>query len=69
MKPLSILIAEDDADDRYLLEAAFTKIGMPDRLTFVEDGVELLKFFISEDGSTISAQDFPAFYFVGFEHA
>lgn len=37
-----ILIAEDDADDRYLLQAAFEENGFADELQFVENGVELL---------------------------
>ncbi len=36
------MIAEDDADDRYLLQAAFDENGFTDTLHFVENGVELL---------------------------
>lgn len=39
-----ILIAEDDSDDRFLLEAAFKENGFKDRLVFVENGLELMKF-------------------------
>jgi len=39
-----ILIAEDDADDRFLLQSAFEENGFKDRLHFVENGVELLDF-------------------------
>jgi len=39
-----ILIAEDDADDRFLLSAAFEENGFTDKLHFVENGVELLEF-------------------------
>lgn len=38
-----ILIAEDDADDRFLLQAAFEENGFSDRLQFVENGVEALE--------------------------
>ncbi|MBL7691269.1 MAG: response regulator [Flavipsychrobacter sp.] len=37
-----IMIAEDDADDRYLLQAAFEDNGFMDELIFVENGIELL---------------------------
>ncbi|HET6433063.1 response regulator [Dyella sp.] len=39
---LSILVAEDDADDRVLLADAFVESGVPVELDFVADGVELL---------------------------
>lgn len=37
-----ILIGEDDADDRFLLQAAFEENGFNDQLHFAENGVELL---------------------------
>lgn len=42
MNKQSILIAEDDADDRYLLQTAFMEKGYPETIDFVENGVELL---------------------------
>ncbi len=39
----TILIAEDDADDRFLLQAAFEENDFRDKLQFVENGVELLE--------------------------
>lgn len=39
---LYILIAEDDADDRFLLETAFDECGLKDNIVFVQNGVELL---------------------------
>lgn len=39
-----ILIAEDDADDRFLLQAAFEENGFTDKLEFVENGIEVLVF-------------------------
>lgn len=39
-----ILIAEDDADDRFLLQAAFEENGFMDKLHFVENGVEVLEY-------------------------
>jgi Response regulator containing a CheY-like receiver domain and an HTH DNA-binding domain len=42
MDDIFILIAEDDADDRFLLQTAFVENGFNDRLCFVENGVEVL---------------------------
>jgi CheY-like chemotaxis protein len=39
-----ILIAEDDADDRYLLQTAFSEIGHPEKIDFVENGIEVLNY-------------------------
>ena len=44
MEEIFILIAEDDADDRFLLQSAFEENGFTDRLQFVENGVELLDY-------------------------
>lgn len=44
MEQIFILIAEDDADDRFLLRAAFEENGFTDRLEFVENGVETLEY-------------------------
>jgi CheY-like chemotaxis protein len=44
MRKLYILVAEDDVDDRYLLETAFAEKGYVEELTFVENGVELLDY-------------------------
>jgi CheY-like chemotaxis protein len=43
MKKLSILIAEDDADDRFLMQKALEENGANDAVKFVENGVELLE--------------------------
>ncbi|MES2328881.1 MAG: response regulator [Bacteroidota bacterium] len=43
MKNLSILIAEDDADDRFLMQKAIDEVGYKDvQIRFVENGVEVL---------------------------
>ena len=47
MKDIFILIAEDDADDRFLLKAAFEENGFKDQLHFVENGVEVLDYLNS----------------------
>ncbi len=44
MQDVFILIAEDDADDRFLLQAAFQENGFTDELHFVDNGVELMDF-------------------------
>ncbi|TDW99495.1 response regulator [Dinghuibacter silviterrae] len=41
---VSILIAEDDADDRFLLETAFAENGFADTIDFVENGVEVMNY-------------------------
>ena len=41
-----ILIAEDDPDDRLLIEQAFHAGGYSDTLSFVEDGEELMDFLL-----------------------
>jgi len=42
MEQALILIAEDDADDRFLVKAAFDETGNKDTLLFAENGVDLL---------------------------
>lgn len=44
MSKMVMLIAEDDADDRFLFETAFSEKGYPEQLAFVENGVELFEF-------------------------
>jgi CheY-like chemotaxis protein len=55
-----ILIAEDDADDRFLLQAAFEENGFTDRLHFVENGVEVLEYLNSLDAGE-NDKKFPRF--------
>ena len=56
-----ILIAEDDADDRFLLETAFSESGFRDQLVFVENGIELIDHL--EKGKSKNGMDkkFPMF--------
>jgi CheY-like chemotaxis protein len=42
MKSLFILIAEDDSDDRFLMQKALEETGKDIKIEFVENGVELL---------------------------
>jgi two-component system response regulator len=44
MSSVYILVAEDDFDDRFLLETAFLEKGYHERLTFVENGIELIDY-------------------------
>lgn len=63
MNKQPILIAEDDADDRYLLQTAFAEAGYPEQIDFVENGVELLNYLqnvFSEDGA-IEIKSLPGF--------
>jgi len=60
MEDIFILIAEDDADDRFLLQAAFEENGFNDKLHFVENGVEVLEYLgqLEKDGNS---KKFPRF--------
>ena len=53
MEEIFILIAEDDADDRFLLQSAFEENGFKDKLYFVENGVELVEYLykITQSGN------------------
>lgn len=61
MQKFYILIAEDDADDRFLLETAFREVGSKEELSFVQNGVELLQFLETLHEKTDLSKRFPAF--------
>ena len=42
--PISILVADDDADDRMMIKDAFVESRLANPLHFVEDGEELMDF-------------------------
>ena len=42
MEPITILYADDDPEDRMLALEAFEESNLNNKLTFVEDGEELL---------------------------
>jgi two-component system response regulator len=44
VKPVTILMADDDPDDRQLTKEAFEEAKLANELRFVEDGVELLDY-------------------------
>jgi CheY-like chemotaxis protein len=55
MAQVSILIAEDDADDRFLMQTALNESRSDGQIKFVENGLELLSFLDNlpeEDGET-----------------
>jgi CheY-like chemotaxis protein len=41
---MTILIADDDTDDRLFIEKAFRQSGYTQAITFVEDGEELMEY-------------------------
>jgi CheY-like chemotaxis protein len=43
-RPITILVAEDDADDRLLIEDALKEARLTNPLHFVEDGEELMDY-------------------------
>jgi CheY-like chemotaxis protein len=42
----TVLIAEDDPDDRFLMEQVFEELGCKGALRFVEDGEELMDYLL-----------------------
>ncbi len=48
--PITILVADDDADDRMLIEDAFDESCLKNPLHFVEDGEQLLQYLRREGG-------------------
>ena len=44
MEIFRILVADDDEDDRLLLEAAFSERGLKEKIEFVRDGLELVGY-------------------------
>lgn len=61
MQEVFILIAEDDADDRFLLEAAFQQNGFKDELHFVDNGVELMSYLNAIDTRAEAPGQLPKF--------
>jgi len=48
-QPIIILMADDDADDRFMAKEAFQESRVANDLHFVEDGVELLDYLLKQD--------------------
>ena len=61
MSNSSILIADDDADDRYLLETAFFEKGYQEKIEFVENGVEVLNYLANIKVDENNRKDYPKF--------
>ena len=55
-KPIIILVAEDDADDRMLLQDAFDESRLSNELRFVEDGEQLIAYLRREGEYTDPAK-------------
>ena len=47
-KPITILMADDDEDDRLLTEEAFTESHLANDLHFVKDGEELMQYLLRQ---------------------
>lgn len=45
-----IIVAEDDADDRFLMQTALSETGFEDTLQFVDNGVELIQLLEGLNG-------------------
>ncbi len=43
-KPITILLAEDDPEDIYLIGEALEEVAIPNNLIIVQDGEELLDY-------------------------
>jgi CheY-like chemotaxis protein len=56
-----ILIADDDADDRYLLETAFSEQGYQEKIEFVENGVEVLNYLANIKPDENNRKYYPKF--------
>ncbi len=46
-----IVVAEDDADDRFLMQTALLETGFDDTLKFVDNGVELIQLLEGLNGN------------------
>lgn len=44
----TILVVDDDEDDRYLIKRAFEKIGVTDPIHLMKDGVEAIEYMMGE---------------------
>jgi len=48
-KSITILMADDDPDDRFITKEAFKEAGLINDLRFVEDGEELMNYLYQRD--------------------
>ncbi|MGI9449151.1 MAG: response regulator [Geminicoccaceae bacterium] len=56
-QPISILVADDDPDDRMMIEEAFVENRFSNKLVFVENGEQLLAYLRHQDEYTHTAND------------
>jgi CheY-like chemotaxis protein len=52
LKPITILMADDDADDCYLTQEAFAESKLANNLLFVKDGQELMDYLTRQGDYT-----------------
>ncbi|WP_254411678.1 response regulator [Dyadobacter diqingensis] len=52
MSDKPILMADDDADDRFLVQAAFEDNNLSHSIVFFEDGEQLLNYLIPEEDNS-----------------
>lgn len=45
-KPITVLVADDDPDDRLFIKEGFEEAGLPIQLRFVEDGEQLMDYLL-----------------------
>jgi len=59
-KPITILVADDDADDRMLIKDAFEEARLNNEVHFVEDGEQLLSYLRREgDYANMASEPYP----------
>lgn len=59
-KPITILVADDDADDRMLIKDAFEEARLNNEIHFVEDGEQLLGYLRREgEFSNMAGEAYP----------
>jgi CheY-like chemotaxis protein len=58
--PMTILVADDDADDRLMIEEAFDESDLRNEIHFVENGEQLMQYLRREDQfEQLSDRPFP----------
>ena len=58
-RPIVILIAEDDAEDRMLIQEALDESRLKNNIQFVENGEELMDYLLNRD-KFVDRQKFPS---------
>ena len=54
--PLTILVADDDPDDRLLIQEAFEEVRLINPVDFVNDGIELMDYLHQRNGFASAAE-------------